>query len=176
MTAFFFNHLWQSTLFAGVIAILTLALRHNRAGLRYGLWLAASVKFLVPFAMLVAAGGLLQWQHAPAPIRSVVASSGVRDFNAPFDGMWLDPTTIVTAAAQPKWIAPILFAVWACGFTAIVLRRVQQWRAICTSVRASSPFAAATPVAAGIEIRTAPTVLEPGVVGFRRPVILLPQG
>jgi bla regulator protein BlaR1 len=176
MTALVFNHLWQSTLFAGVIAILTLALRHNRAGLRYGLWLAASVKFLVPFAMLVAAGGLLQWQHAPAPIRSVVASSGVRDFNAPFDGMWLDPTTIVTAAAQPKWIAPILFAVWACGFTAIVLRRVQQWRAICTSVRASSPFAAATPVAAGIEIRTAPTVLEPGVVGFRRPVILLPQG
>jgi uncharacterized protein (TIGR03435 family) len=28
----------------------------------------------------------------------------------------------------------------------------------------------------GIEIRTAPTVLEPGVVGLRRPLILLPEG
>src|SRR6185503_11690697 len=31
-------------------------------------------------------------------------------------------------------------------------------------------------VPAGIEVRTAPTVLEPGVVGLRRPVILLPAG
>src|SRR5687767_16027115 len=103
MTALFLNHLWQSTLFAGVIAILTLALRHNRGRLRYGLWLAASVKFLVPFAMLAAAGGLLEWQQAPAPIRSVVASPGVRNFNAPFAAMWSEPTTMVTAAAQPQW-------------------------------------------------------------------------
>ena len=176
MTALFFNHVWQSTLFAGVIALLTLALRHNRARLRYGLWLAASVKFLVPFAMVAAAGGILEWQLAPAPIRSVVASAGVRDFNAPFAAMWLDPTTMVTAAAPPQWIAPIVFTVWACGFTAIVLRRVRQWREIRAAVRASTPFAAATPAPAGVEIRTAPTVLEPGVVGLRRPVILLPEG
>jgi uncharacterized protein (TIGR03435 family) len=53
---------------------------------------------------------------------------------------------------------------------------VRQWREIRAVVRASTPFAAATPVPAGIEIRTAPTVLEPGVVGLRRPVILLPDG
>jgi bla regulator protein blaR1 len=176
MTAFFFNHVWQSTLFAGVIAILTLALRHNRARLRHGLWLVASAKFLVPFAMLAAAGGLFEWQQAPAAIRSVVASSGVRDFNAPFDAMWVDPTTMVTAAAQPQWMAPMVFSVWACGFTAIVLRRVRHWRQIRAAVRASTPVAAATPVPAGIEIRTAHTVLEPGVVGLRRPVILLPAG
>ena len=176
MTALFLNHVWQSTLFAGVIAILALALRHNRARLRYGLWLAASVKFLVPFAMLAAAGGLLEWQQAPAPLRSVVASPGVRDFSAPFAELWLDPATMVTAAAQPQWIAPILFTVWACGFAAILLRRVRQWRQIGAAVRASTTFAATTPVPDGIEIRTAPTVLEPGVVGLRRPVILLPEG
>jgi hypothetical protein len=38
MTALLFNHLWQSTLFAGVIAVLALACRGNRAQLRYGLW------------------------------------------------------------------------------------------------------------------------------------------
>ena len=176
MTILVFNHVWQSTLFAGVIAILALALRHNRARLRYGLWLAASVKFLVPFAMLAAAGGLLEWQQAPAPIRSAVASAGVHDFNAPFAAMWLDQTATVTAVAQPPWIAWLVFTVWACGFTAIVLRRVRQWREIYAAVRTGTPFAAATPVPAGVEIRTAPTVLGPGVIGFRRPVILLPEG
>lgn len=176
MTALLLNHLWQSTLFAGVVAILALALRHNRARLRYGLWFAASVKFLVPFALLAAAGGLIEWQQAPAPIRSAVASPVARDFSAPFAVMWVDPTTMVTAAAQPQWIAPLLFTVWACGFAAIVLRRVRQWRQIGAAVRASTPFTATTPVRDGIEIRTAPTVLEPGVVGLRRPVILLPEG
>jgi uncharacterized protein (TIGR03435 family) len=176
MTAALFNHLWQSTLFAGVIALLALALRHNRARLRYGLWLAASVKFLVPFALLVATGRLLEWPQAPVPIRSVVASPGVRDFNAPFAELWLDPTTKVTAAAHPQRVAPILFTLWACGFAAIVLLRVRQWREIAAAVRTSTPFAATTPVPPGIEIRIAPTVLEPGVVGFRRPVILLPEG
>jgi bla regulator protein BlaR1 len=176
MTALLLNHLWQSTLFAGVIAILALALRHNRARLRYGLWLVASAKFLVPFAALAAAGGLLEWQQAPAPIRSAVASPVARDFSAPFAVMWVDPTTMVTSAAQPQWIAPLLFTMWACGFAAIVLRRVRQWREISAAVRTSTPFAATTPVPGGIEIRTAPTVLEPGVVGLRRPVILLPEG
>ncbi|HET9383853.1 MAG TPA: M56 family metallopeptidase [Gemmatimonadales bacterium] len=176
MTAFFLNHLWQSTLFAAAIALLTLALRDNRARLRYGLWLAASVKFLVPFSALAAVGSLVQWEQAPAPIRSVVASPGIRDFNAPFAAMWVDPAPMVAAAAQPQWIAPFVFMVWACGFTAIVLRRVRQWREVRAAVRASTPFTAATPMPVGIEIRTAPTVLEPGVVGLLRPVILLPEG
>jgi uncharacterized protein (TIGR03435 family) len=176
MTALFFNHMWQSTLFAGVIAVLALALRHNRARLRYGLWLAASVKFLVPFAALAAAGGLVEWRQAPAVIRSIVAAPAVRDFNSPFVQLSLDPIVGVAAAEQQSWIAPVLFTVWVCGFAAIVLRRARQWREIRAAVRASAPFAAATPVPDGIEIRTAPTVFEPGVVGLRRPVILLPEG
>jgi uncharacterized protein (TIGR03435 family) len=176
MTALFFNHVWQSTLFAAVIAILALALRRNRARLRYGLWLAASVKFLVPFATLAAAGGLVEWQQAPAPIRSIVAAPAVRDFNAPFAQQSLDPIAAVAAAEHQEWIAPALFTMWACGFAVIVLRRVRQSREIRAAVRASTPFAATTPVPAGIEVRTAPTMLEPGVVGLQRPVILLPEG
>jgi bla regulator protein blaR1 len=176
MTAALFNHLWQSTLFAAAVALLALAFRRNRARLRYGLWLAASLKFLVPFAALAAVGSLVQWQQAPAPIRAVVASPAARDFNAPFADMLLDPTTIVAGPAQFAWIAPVIFGVWLCGFAAITLRRVQQWRQIRASVRASTPWPHATPVPADIEIRTAPTVLEPGVVGLVRPVILLPAG
>ena len=39
------NHVWQSTLFALAVGALTLALRRNRAAVRYALWLASSIKF-----------------------------------------------------------------------------------------------------------------------------------
>ena len=48
------DHLWQSTLCAGAAALLTLMLRRNQARLRYLVWLAASLKFLLPFALLAA--------------------------------------------------------------------------------------------------------------------------
>jgi len=51
------NHLWQSTLFAAVVWVVTLALRKNRAAVRHRLWLAASMKFLIPFSLLVSLGG-----------------------------------------------------------------------------------------------------------------------
>src|SRR5688572_22459471 len=176
MIADIFNHLWQSTLFAAAVTLLALAFRCNRARLRYGLWFAASIKFLVPFAAVAAVGSLVQWQEVPAPIKSAVASAAARDFNAPFAAPWLDLSTTVTAAEQPQWIAPVLFAVWFCGFAAITLRRVKQWREIRAAMGASIPLNTATPLPAGVEIRVAPTVLEPGVVGLRRPVILLPAG
>jgi len=53
------NHLWQSTVFAGLAGLMTLLLRKCMASARYGLWLAASVKFLIPFSLLIGLGGLL---------------------------------------------------------------------------------------------------------------------
>ena len=47
------NHLWQSTLFAVAVGLLTLLLRKNHARARYALWLAASLKFLIPFSLVV---------------------------------------------------------------------------------------------------------------------------
>ena len=53
------NHLWQSTLCLVIAGLLTLILRKNHARARYGLWLAASVKFLFPFSLLIAIGSHL---------------------------------------------------------------------------------------------------------------------
>ena len=61
------THLWQSTLFAVVAGLLTVAFRKNRAKVRYGLWLSASLKFFVPFALLMRLGSHLGW--APAAQR-----------------------------------------------------------------------------------------------------------
>src|ERR1700680_997431 len=59
------SHLVQSTLFAGAVALLTLAFRANRAQVRFLLWLSASLKFLIPFALLSIAGSHIRaW--APA--------------------------------------------------------------------------------------------------------------
>jgi bla regulator protein BlaR1 len=38
MTGEISNHLWQSTLFAVVVGLLTAALRRNQARIRYWLW------------------------------------------------------------------------------------------------------------------------------------------
>jgi hypothetical protein len=73
------NHVWQSTLFAAVAALLTLALRKNRAQVRYWLWLAASLKFLVPFSLIVGLGSRFgSWivPATPAQLPLVVAKIG----------------------------------------------------------------------------------------------------
>ena len=60
------NHLWQSTVFGGVVWLLTLLLRRNRAQARYCLWLVASAKFLLPFSLLVGLGSRIAWSRTPA--------------------------------------------------------------------------------------------------------------
>ena len=52
------DHLWQSTLFGAAIWSIALALRSNSAAVRHGLWLLASLKFLVPFSALYLAGAV----------------------------------------------------------------------------------------------------------------------
>lgn len=59
------NHLWQSAVFAALAGILTLTLRKNPANARYGLWLAASLKFLLPFSLLVMVGSQVTWRALP---------------------------------------------------------------------------------------------------------------
>ena len=65
MTALF-DHLWQSTLVAAALGLMTLLFRRNRASLRYALWFAASMKFLVPFSALTVLGAALFHPLAPA--------------------------------------------------------------------------------------------------------------
>ena len=50
------NHLWQSTLFAAVGSLVAVLLRNNRAQFRHWIWLLASVKFLIPFSLLISIG------------------------------------------------------------------------------------------------------------------------
>ena len=105
MTADIFNHLWQSTVFGVAVALVSLAFRHNRARLRCGLWFVASIKFLVPFAALVAAGSLVEWRQTPAPIATLLTSAAMRGFNAPFAEVSLDPIAVSASTDTPDRMA-----------------------------------------------------------------------
>ena len=54
------NHLWQSTAFTAMVSLAAWALRRNSPRARYWLWLAASVKFLIPLSWLVSTGTHVQ--------------------------------------------------------------------------------------------------------------------
>ena len=51
MTHELLNHLWQSTVFAAAVGLLSSAFRRNGAHTRYWLWFVASCKFLIPFSI-----------------------------------------------------------------------------------------------------------------------------
>jgi bla regulator protein blaR1 len=65
MLAVLGNHLWQSTLFAIAAGLLTLTFRNDGARVRHGLWLATSLKFLVPFSLLMTLGSRFAAHTAP---------------------------------------------------------------------------------------------------------------
>ena len=63
-------HLWQSTVFAGAAWIVALAMRENRAQVRYWVWFTASAKFLIPFSWLMGLGRLLPRPVAASHMRT----------------------------------------------------------------------------------------------------------
>ena len=77
------NHLWQSTLFAIAVWLITLMLRKNRSAVRHRLWLAASVKFLVPFSLLAGLGSHFQWETSvtPPPAVSMIVETVSQPFS-----------------------------------------------------------------------------------------------
>src|SRR5271154_1906464 len=129
----FTNHLWQSTLFAAAAGLLTLALRKNRAQVRYWLWFSASFKFFVPFALLMGLGSRVEFRQIATP---PAVSFAVGQIAQPF------PEAVPFAPAQPgrrDWVPLGLFGAWACGFAVIALTRFRGWLRIRAAVRASIP-------------------------------------
>lgn len=162
------NHLWQSTLFAAAAGLFTLLLRRNSARARHAVWLAASGKFLIPFALLTALGSHIGWR---APARPVPLQ------------VWLvsQPLTVApnVPANFPKrthsrvdWpVVPVSIA-WALGFGFVLLRWRTRWLKIREARRGASPVG----MRAGVPIFASFMLLEPGVFGIFRPVLLLPEG
>lgn len=155
------NHLWQSTIFAVAMALLTLVFRRNRANIRYALWLAASLKFLVPFSLLVAVGS-----HFERPSVGVVAAPValfIETASQPFSPLPSPPDS-----TQPFRTMLLL---WAAGAGLVLYRWAVRWRIL----RAASAAGRRLPVSSPVPVKSCDTRLEPGVFGILRPVILIPR-
>src|SRR5580700_2883075 len=162
------NHLWQSTMFACAMGLLTLMLRKNRAEVRHGLWLAASVKFLIPFSLLIGLGSQVDWRTAavvPEARLEVVEQIS-------------EPLAILASHARlldkrpSRRLPTVLFSLWLCGFAASGLAWWRRWRQVHAAWSAASPLQLKLPIPA----RSSSARLEPGVFGVFRPFLLLPEG
>jgi bla regulator protein BlaR1 len=115
------DHLWQSTLFVALAAILVLALRKNQGRVRYWVWLTASVKFLLPFSLLIALGGHLAKPRVSTPAQAVVYSA-VEDFSQPFAGPEMPSIPQAPApVSRLHLLPPIIVAAWLAGIVVILL-------------------------------------------------------
>jgi len=167
------NHLWQSTWFAIAAALLTIAFRKNRAQVRYWLWLSASIKFLIPFALLMSFGDRLWYALAARKFAAEIVAPAVSLTMVQITQPFSDTSPYVSSAAHTtNWIPFAILAVWVCGFSCIALMRFRGWLHIRAAVRASTPIN----ISAAVVVSSSPGFLEPGVVGFLRPVLLLPEG
>ncbi len=183
------DHLWQSTLFAAAAGLLTLTLRKNHARARYALWLAASIKFLVPFSWLVALGHRLSWLRTPAPAVSSLYIT-VEQFSQPFTphggSAFLSAPAVTLSFTQ--WIPTLLLAAWFSGFVAVILLWCLRWRQISRDLRAAIPVIEGREVDAlrraqqvtglrkNVALLLSPARLEPGIFGLSRPVLVWPEG
>lgn len=163
------NHLWQSTVFAIFAGLLTLAFRKNRAQVRYWIWFSASVKFLVPFSLLLTLGGYFGRTPAAKAVPVPAISSTVVQVVEPFPEI---PSPAASPQPNVNWIPTALVSLWACGVAGVVWIRLRGWRRIRAAVRASTPIEIKFPV----PVRSTTCLLEPGVVGIFRPMLLLPAG
>ncbi len=175
------NHLWQSTVVALCIGVLTLALRKNSARLRHVLWMVASAKFLIPFSLLIALGAYLE----PATHQSVspsAMSAVLGQITEPFSGQQnilviSAPAASYAPANLPVAVPPArnwpvaLLAIWIAGFLVIAFSWIRKWNVIRAAARAAEPLGAIE----DLRIVSSQSLLEPGVFGIFKPVVLLPE-
>ncbi len=164
-----YAHLWQSTLFAALAALAAFALRNNRAAVRHWVWLAASVKFLVPFSVLVAIGGQLGQVTARAVVSPPV-------FQALSDSAELfGPALQAAPAATKPHAVPLvawLLGAWLCGCLAVLIPWLRKYMLLRAAVQQATHLSIPSPV----PVLASRLDLAPGVFGIWRPVLFVPEG
>jgi uncharacterized protein (TIGR03435 family) len=187
------NHLWQSTAFAAVAWAVAWLLRKNQARVRYAVWLAASVKFLAPFALLISLGGML-----PRPKQAVVAMpvySAVDEVGMPFDevqGTGIgeqraeESSQLSVLGSQIKRGMPeVLVGVWLGGVVTVLAVWWVRWRQVAGTLRravgtndgreAELLREVERKMGARVRLVLSGELMEPGVFGVVRPVLIWPE-
>ena len=177
------DHLWQSTAFGSLIALIAFAFRKSPARVRFWLWMVASAKFLVPFSALVWIGKHSGWSAiSPATVRW---SFTFEEFSRPFS----QPRMLLVAAPHPGGpatnVVNWLGLIWIAGIALVLGVWALRWFRMRRLVRAMSPvrcglFTEILGRLGGpsqrVRLCAAPSTLEPGVFGVFRPTLVIPEG
>jgi beta-lactamase regulating signal transducer with metallopeptidase domain len=153
---------------------------------RFALWFAASVKFLVPFSAIVWLGSWIEpgalavlgrfnpfgasGSFVGLPLIGGIGQSLARTATT---ALW--PSTITISEVTSAWLSLSLIGVWTVGFIAIGAVRVRLsrrlWNIVLTARRV---VLIDVKVPKRLQVGLAEGLLEPGVIGWMRPVLLLP--
>jgi uncharacterized protein (TIGR03435 family) len=184
LTAELVNHLWQSTVFAAGAWLLTIVLRRNQARTRYRLWVVASVKFLIPFSILISAGERLQLRAVVPGVQPALSmvmnsitepysiSAGARTGSEALRTASTIVVRPVAAGQYGDWLVLLLIGIWGCGLLLLLARWGRSWWHLHSALRAASPMMRV----GDVPVLSTPMRLEPGVFGILRPVLVLPEG
>ena len=172
-----------------VVWLATLLLRRNQARLRYGLWLAASVKFLIPFSLLVGLGSLL-----PKPQHVVVAmpiSYAMDTVAQPFTQTPMDFAPVVVQASPMQRFAHMiplaLGIIWLCGVMVVLAIWGVRWRQVAKTLRRAvrvedgrewenlRRLQKALGAGRQIPLLMSQKLMEPGMFGIFQPVLIWPE-
>lgn len=180
--SFGIHHLWEATVFAGLVGLVLWTWRRAPGRVRHAFLLLASVKFLFPSALL----GLLA-------VRLEVAGRLVRGFHQilpePLNA-WLPAAAggpeDLGATPSATWLA-VLAMVWLAGSISFFGRWGRQRRALRALVAGGRPVEGLvarrlkvlqdrTGLRRRVEVVASEDIREPAVWGVFRPVLLLPRG
>jgi hypothetical protein len=156
------NHLWQSSLFAAAVWLSTLALKQNSAAVRHRLWVAASVKFLIPFSIFSAIGSHFLWVTVGTTTPTSV-SAVVERISLPFgDSIAAVPLPAEMAITEPNHLPPLLLSVWICGFVLSAVWWFLRWQRLRRTAQQATPLNLIFP----IPLLRCREPFEPGVFGI----------
>ncbi len=176
-------HLWQSTAFALLIAVL-MACLPGPAWLRHFAGLLGLLRFLLPAGLFAALVGNVSW----APLRGVFAHSALEQFLLPPFVVRADTTAgSTTVLGLP--LGTFLVAAWATGTLLLagfwLVRLLRGLHALRTQARPFSPAKAAQLRALALRAGVKPDTVSGhtvnssgwlGVVGLFRSRIIIPEG
>jgi beta-lactamase regulating signal transducer with metallopeptidase domain len=166
MLAFVLTHLWQSTLVLLAAWVVARACKREAAAVRYWIWFVASVKFLVPLALLQQFGARLgRSLPEPLPVDATLVESASAVFVPTM------PRGLATSDALLSQFLLIATVIWALGAAVLCLRWFLQW----CSVRARIAFAPEVSLDLPAPVRLTSSDLPTSVFGIFRPVVILPR-
>lgn len=192
-----FLHLWETTLFFGLVALAVRFLRRAPAGIRYFFWLVAAVKLLFPslfLGWLISDFPLGVTVSPPPSLEESTYGTPFRESEQPVYKI-LEPLLLgQLLATQPQLesvqqgLYSTFTLIWLTGFLFLVVRWTRPNLRLARAVRAGRKMGSSREteilrrvrswlaLSREVQVLVSPRFTHAGLWGIRKPVILLPDG